>query len=203
MLRIFDELGKDRVSVDYSIYFGEMDLTDEEKEERTELAKELEVLFLFLLMVYRKEQSSELKKILQDKYKDIAVAFVGTKEASSYIEEYSKQIIEDTIRITNENIKDEYYTSWDRAIALAENESNVIGNYRQQLEAVKSGKKNKTWITMNDSKVRHTHKEVDSLTMPIFEPFRVGESKMMFPKDSSLGAEMKEIAGCRCIVKYS
>lgn len=201
MLRMFDELGEKRISMPYDKYFGEMELSDEEKEERTELAKELEVLFLFLFMAYKKEQVNEIKKILQDKYKDIATAFIGVEKASSYIEEYSKKIIDETIRITNENIDDPYYTSWDRAIAISENEANAIGNYRQQMEAVKSGKTKKTWLTMNDSKVRHTHKEVDSLTIPIFEAFRVGNSKMMFPKDSN--GEMKEIAGCRCVLKYS
>lgn len=201
MLSIFDELGKDRVSVDYSVYFDEMDLTDEEKEERKELAKEFEVLFLFLFMAYAREQSSKVKKILQDKYKDIATAFIGAEKASSYIEEYTKQIIEDTIRVTNENIDDPYYTSWDRAMFIAENEANSIANYRQQLEAVKSGKKYKIWITMNDKKVRHTHKEIDSLRIPIFEAFQVGDSKMMFPKDSN--GEAKETVNCRCVLEYS
>lgn len=201
---MFEELGGERISIPYGEYFGEMELSEEEKEERTELAKEFEVLFLFLLMAYKREQSNEVKKILQDKYKDIVTAFIGAEKASSYIEKYSKKIIDDIIRITNENINDPYYTSWDRAMAISENEANVIGNYRQQLQAVKDGKKNKTWITMNDNKVRHTHKEIDSLTIPIFEPFQVGDSKMMFPKDSeTYGAEMKEIAGCRCIVQYS
>lgn len=36
----------------------------------------------------------------------------------------------------------------------------------------------------------------------IFEPFEVGNSLMMFPKDHSLGAQVKEIAGCRCSLKY-
>lgn len=201
---MFEELGGERISIPYGEYFGEMELSDEEKEERTELAKELEVLFLFLFMSYKKERENEIKKILQDKYKDIATAFIGAEKESSYIEKYSKEIIEETIRVTNENIDDPYYTSWDRAIAISENEANVIGNYRQQLQAVKAGKKNKTWLTMNDNKVRHTHKEIDSLTIPIFEPFQVGDSKMMFPKDAeTYGAEMKEIAGCRCIVQYS
>lgn len=203
MLRIFDQLSGERISIPYDEYFGEMDLTDEEKKERIKLAKELEVLFLFLFMAYNKEQVNETKKILQDKYKDIATAFIGAEKVSSYIEEYAKKIIDETIRVTNENIDDPYYTSWDRAMAISENEANVIGNYRQQLQAIKSGKKNKTWLTMNDNKVRHTHKEIDSLTIPIFEPFQVGDSKMMFPKDSSLGANAKEIAGCRCIVQYS
>lgn len=201
MLRIFDELSEERISIPYEEYFGEMEISNEEKEERKELAKEFEVLFLFLFMAYAREQSSEVKKILQDKYEDIATAFIGTEKASSYIEEYAKQIIEDTIRVTNENIDDPYYTSWDRAMFIAENEANSIGNYRQQLEAVKSGKKYKTWLTMNDKKVRHTHKEIDSLKIPIFEAFQVGDSKMMFPKDSN--GEAKETVNCRCVLEYS
>lgn len=201
MLGIFDELSGDRISIPYEEYFGEMEISNEEKEKRKELAKEFEVLLLFLFMAYAKERSSEVKKILQDKYKDIATAFIGAEKASSYIEEYAKQIIEDTIRVTNENINDPYYTSWDRAMFIAENEANSIGNYRQQLEAVKSGKKYKTWLTMNDKKVRHTHKEIDSLKIPIFETFQVGDSKMMFPKDSN--GEAKEIIGCRCVLEYS
>lgn len=201
MLSIFDALSGEKISIPYEEYFGEMDLTDGEKEERIKLAKEFEVLFLFLLMNYKKEQSNEVKKMLQDKYKDIATAFIDAEKPSSYIEEYSKQIIEDTIRVTNDNIDDPYYTSWDRAMFIAENEANGIGNYRQQLEAVKSGKKYKTWLTMKDKKVRHTHKEIDNLKIPIFEAFQVGNSKMMFPKDSN--GEAKEIIGCRCVLEYS
>lgn len=201
MLSIFDKLSGDRVSIDFEEYFGEMLLPKEEKEERKALAKELEVLFLFMLMDYKKEEIEKLKPVLQEKYKDIAMAFIGAEKESSYIAEYSKQIIDETIRATNENIDDPYYTSWDRAMFIAENEANSIGNYRQQMQAVRSGKKYKTWLTMNDDKVRHTHKEIDSLKIPIFEAFQVGDSKMMFPKDTN--GEAKEIIGCRCVLEYS
>lgn len=201
LLRIFDELNGDRISIPYEEYFGEMEISDKEKEERKELAKEFEILFLFLLMAYKKEQSDEIIRILQEKYKEISILFIGTEKASSYIEEYSKQIIEDTIRVTNENIKDPYYTSWDRAMFIAENEANSIANYRQQLEAIKSGKKYKTWVTMRDKKVRHTHEKIDSLRIPIFEAFQVGNSRMMFPKDSN--GEAKETINCRCVLEYS
>lgn len=201
MLSIFDKLSGDRISIDFEEYFGEMLLSEEEKEERKALAKELEVLFLFMLMDYRKEEIEKVKPVLQEKYKDIAMAFLGTEKESSYIAECSKRIIDETIRATNENIDDPYYTSWDRAMFIAENEANAIGNYRQQMQAVKSGKKYKTWLTMNDNKVRHTHKEIDSLKVPIFEAFQVGDSKMMFPKDTNGSAE--ETVNCRCVLEYS
>lgn len=201
MLSIFDKLSGDRISIDFEEYFGEMLLPEEEKEERKALAKELEVLFLFMLMDYRKEEIEKVKPVLQEKYKDIAMAFLSTEKEFSYIVEYSKHIIDETIRATNENIDDPYYTSWDRAMFIAENEANAIGNYRQQMQAIKSGKKYKTWLTMNDDKVRHTHKEIDSLKIPIFEAFQVGDSRMMFPKDTNGSAE--ETVNCRCVLEYS
>lgn len=190
-------------SIPFKDYFSEMDLTDEEKKDRIKLAEEFKILFLFLFLHYKKEQSKELASMLQMKYKDISMAFLGKDKATAYIEEYSKQLIEEIVRVTNENLKDPYYTSADRATFIAENEANAIGGYRQHIEAIKSGKKYKTWITMNDKKVRHTHREVDNLKIPIFEPFQVGKSEMMFPTDQSLGAKLEEIVGCRCVLEYS
>lgn len=196
-----DEINIIGRSMPYEDYFGDMDLTEKEKKERTELAEKFEILFLFLFLAYTKEQSQDLSSVLQAKYKDISTEFIGKEKPTTYIEEYSKQIIDDVIRATNDNIDDPYYTSNDRAMYIAENEANAIANYRQQIEAVKSGKKYKTWLTMNDEKVRHTHKEIDSLKIPIFEAFQVGNSKMMFPKDSNGNPE--ETVNCRCVLEYS
>lgn len=188
-------------SIPYEEYFREMNLTEEEKKKRIELAKRFELLFLFLFLGYKKDQSADLKTVLQCKYKEIATEFIDKEKPTTYIEEYSKQIVDEVIKATNDNIKDPYYTSDDRAMYIAENEANAIANYKQQIEAVKSGKKYKTWLTMNDKKVRHTHQEIDSLKIPIFEAFQVGDSKMMFPKDSIGSAE--ETINCRCILEYS
>ena len=104
--------------------------------------------------------------------------------------------------------KSEMYLTFDarigkkRAKNVAANEANAVGNYRLQTEMVKQGYKTKEWRSKEDSHVRPTHADVDRKRIDIFEPFEVGNSLMMFPKDHSLGAQVKEIAGCRCSLKY-
>jgi len=56
----------------------------------------------------------------------------------------------------------------------------------------------KTWVTMGDKKVRPTHNVANFQTIPENEAFVVGGFRLMFPGDSSLGAPLKETAGCRC-----
>ena len=55
---------------------------------------------------------------------------------------------------------------------------------------------------MKDKLVRKTHRQVDDEVKGIRELFHVGESLMLFPKDTSQGASIKEIIGCRCSVEY-
>lgn len=55
----FDELNQlsqldklKRKSMDYEEYFGEMDLEEEEKEERISLAEKMEIIFLFFVFAH-------------------------------------------------------------------------------------------------------------------------------------------------------
>ena len=62
----------------------------------------------------------------------------------------------------------------------------------------------KEWETVGDENVSETHLEAESQgPIPVDEPFQVGNSLMMFPSDESLGAEYKEIVGCRCSAVYN
>lgn len=56
----------------------------------------------------------------------------------------------------------------------------------------------KVWNNVGDEKVRDTHIIAGGQTVPIGEPFTVGGFQLMVPGDTSLGAPMKEVAGCRC-----
>lgn len=64
----------------------------------------------------------------------------------------------------------------------------------------------KSWISLRDKRVRHTHVEADrvysSAAIPVNEAFIVGSSRMMYPGDTSLGAPIREIAHCRCSAQY-
>lgn len=209
-MRKFDELNtidkktnRTTKSIDYEQYFGEMDLSDAEKEKRIELAKKIEIVFLYYFLLFAEDNEIDFENTIYEKIVQIANEYTGQKQTSAYIDEYARDLASNVIRATIENTDDEYYTSTDRAKFVAENEANNIGNYAMQIQAVKDGKTQKTWITKKDNKVRHTHIDVDDTTIGIFEPFTVGNSQMMFPKDISLNADDKEIVNCRCTVYYS
>ena len=203
-MRIFDQLNipTDEL-LDYEEYFGDMDLSDKEKEKRIALARQVEVLFLYFFLLYSEQKSVDFVQMIQEKYISIAMEFLSLKSVPAYIEGYARKLSEEIVRVTIEHDGEEFYTSTERGMLISANEANTLGNYGQQLQAIKDGKLYKTWVTEKDKRVRHTHRAVDEKKISIFEPFEVGNSLMMFAKDSSLGADMKEIAGCRCVVKYS
>lgn len=204
-MRIFDQLNMPTDEVfDYEDYFGNMDLSDEEKEKRIALAKEFEVLFLYFFLAFSEQQSIDFVQMIREKYITIAMEFLSLKSISAYIDGYANKMAEEIVRVTIEHNDEEFYTSTERGMLISANEANTLGNYGQQIQAIKDGKLYKTWVTEKDRKVRHTHRAVDEKKISIFEPFEVGNSLMMFPKDmETYGADMKEIANCRCVVKYS
>lgn len=61
----------------------------------------------------------------------------------------------------------------------------------------------KTWITVGDERVRHSHRPMNRQRQPVGEPFISGRGRLLnFPGDMSLGAGYDETAGCRCHAEY-
>lgn len=56
----------------------------------------------------------------------------------------------------------------------------------------------KEWWTVGDDRVREAHLAADGQTVQVGEPYTVGGEKLMQPKDTSLGASLGNVAGCRC-----
>lgn len=57
----------------------------------------------------------------------------------------------------------------------------------------------KVWISERDPNVRHDHREADGKrVIGIKTPFQVGESQLLYPHDTSLGAGPDQIINCRC-----
>ena len=204
----FDDLNdtdQKKLSVDYETYFGEMDLTDEEKEKRKKFAEELEkeLLFFFALYMIAKEIDYQdmqyVKNQLEQRYRQVVER---NMEIDEHLENHISDFAQEIFEVTQNHLDDEWYTSGDRAVLTAENETNSVANYNDYRKAKKAGKKSKTWVTMNDKAVRHTHRVLDYKTIPINGVFLVGDSEMLFPKDETFGASMKETAGCRCVIKY-
>lgn len=199
----FDKLNN--LSMDYSKYFGEMALTDEQKKQRIAFSKQMEDVMLFLFELldvmadFGNKDEEYVKKEIATRYLSVLMAYTVIDD---FFKMYADYFAEETLRTTLENIDSEWITSNDRAKLIAENEANTSLNRVDYINAVASGKTRKQWITMKDYRVRKTHQEIDNKVLPIDGVFIVGDSMMYFPKDTSLGADMEEIANCRCSVKY-
>lgn len=202
----FDELNNPKSrAIPYEQYFGEMELTEEQKEERIKASKRIEdmMLFLFSLLSVMKEYSYENLEFVvsqvKNQYSDIlSVSMEMDEYLNGYVNDFSVQIVE----TTQNHMDDEWYLSDDRAMFVAENEANTTFNYLEYKKAVESGKTKKRWITMRDRHVRHTHQLVEGKTIGINDVFLVGDSEMFYPKDTTFGASAREIVNCRCSIKY-
>lgn len=212
----YDELNirpDNRRSEPYKEYFSKMLISDKEKQERIAFSEQMEEVILYILaLIETTIESGETKREyiktqFYDKYLDVIASYMLI---DTYIKQYAnditKQIIDTTFeRLSSEDksITDDYYLSNDRAMFISECEANSILNYRQYSNAVKAGKTKKKWVDVGDKRERNTHLEVGGTTLPIDEPFSVGDSLLQFPKDTSLGASADEIVNCRCSIQYS
>lgn len=212
----YDELNirpDNRRSEPYKEYFSKMLISDKEKQERIAFSEQMEEVILYILaLIETTIESGETKREyiktqFYDKYLDVIASYMLI---DTYIKQYANDITKQIIDITFErlssedkSITDDYCLSNDRAMFISECEANSILNYRQYSKAVKSGKTKKKWIDVGDKRERKTHLEVGGTTLPIGEPFSVGDSLIQFPKDTSLGASADEIVNCRCSIQYS
>jgi len=60
----------------------------------------------------------------------------------------------------------------------------------------------RVWLSSMDDRVRDSHSFMDGTTVKEDEPFNVEGSEMMFPGDSSMGADSAEIINCRCVETF-
>lgn len=202
----FDEmnrLGKARRSMSFDDYFDVMDLEQKDIDRRKKLANELfDILLFFFTEIENDEQfdpmsySAELTAKFLYALNDSEIE----EDGDAYKRVYD--VVDEILIKILENPDDDWYTSEDRAMFDAENESQTTFNLDDNKKAHDSGKNMKEWCTMRDERVRGTHVEADYSVKQIDEPFIVGGYEMMFPKDSSLGAGPEEIINCRCTVRY-
>ena len=191
-------------------YFEDMQISEEQKQKRIRLANLLlaDVLFLFALSKGNNDKQY-LVKSFQNRYTESVKSVAQQdKELSRYIRKVCENIVDTTLNNTKKSgdltnrVGDEYMTSIDRAMNIAENEANSILNNDEYRSAIKNGCTKKKWISFGDERVRTDHADVDGEVVDIYKPFHVGGYLMMFPKDDSLGAGLEEIVNCRCSVEY-
>ena len=204
-----NELGYNIEVEDITEYFSKMDLTDEQKEEREKLADKLNnylLIFLNLIAVqieYSKFNREYLITTLENEFsKIVAETVVLDDYLKRYINHFSNNYVDTTYIHLMKDAETEWWTSPERALFTAENESNGVLNYSDYLKAIDNGYTKKKWRTEKDNRVRKTHRPLDDKIIDIKKPFQVGNSLMLFPKDKTYFASDREIFNCRCSIKY-
>lgn len=198
--RIQKELDELAISLEIIKYFDEMDLPEEEIELRTKVASEFQHFFrnLFLIMATGEVIRESYIEDIRNEYIRICDKY-GLTPNMSHIDRFAETIVDNTLQ----NINSDYYTSVERSITIAETETNNSANYDELQDMIAEGKTQKTWVTMQDNKVRETHMAIDGMTIGIDDLFEVGDALMRFPCDEEMAYDSpQEICGCRCSVSY-
>lgn len=190
--------------IDLSEWFDEMDIPEADKRKRLELSEKIydvfEWLFMMVLLTDTLNDVLDYDSLVEgvrrrlEDIVDIDIEYVA-KHLESAIYEY--------VSVTLDHRDDDYYLSPQRASEIAADEAHTIETYGELEEAEESGYLYKVWKTMRDRKVRHTHAVLDDKKIPIDELFTVGNHKMICPKDTTNGADLREVAGCRCWLEYA
>ena len=190
----FDELNRLRR------FFSSMEISEGEKEKRVSLGKLLYDAFFYIFLMMKTEAKVK-GKIEKEYYKQsLDNRIRDALKDLPYDEAYIPKLTDDVIETTARHLDDEYYFSKERALLVAQNESNTVYNSFDYQTAKKSGKKYKTWKAEIDNRTRLWHEEVDGVKIPIDEMFQVGEDLMRFPHDYTASPE--NIINCRCTCIY-
>lgn len=194
-------------SMPFKQFFGEMDLSQEQKDVREDTAKKIEKFMrdALIAMYYMTqnvifdygEAEEAISKPYNDLLKELAIPLTAFFTMSHVI-----SVTTEIISATLNHPDDPYFYSNDRAKLIAENESNSIWNDSQYQDAILTGKTRKEWRAILDSRTRATHVIANGQVVPIDQPFEVGDSFLQFPRDTSLGAQIDEIANCRCTALF-
>lgn len=187
-------------------FFEEMELPREEIEGRINLAYLLYPIFIYLFFVCGSAsvevaiEYAELYEIVQRRYTDAIRQYNEDLAEDERIKERIAMVSQEIVNTTIDNLGDSYFTSQERARLIAENETNSVANYEREQNAIKQGYTMKTWVSMQDERVRKDHATVDGTTIAINDYFDVGSDRMLYPGD--LSASPEQTINCRCVCEY-
>lgn len=186
-------------------FYEVMDISEEQKEERRNLANELFNVFLFLFALMGLSRDNGYVNLdymsleFELRFAPIVKSYA---RADEYMNRYIRKVTDDVVDTTYRHADEEYFLSDDRALGIALNESNSVLNYEELAEAVENGMNVKVWHTMKDRRVRDTHRPLEGMRIGIAEFFPVGDSLLLFPRDEENCENMADIANCRCSLSF-
>ena len=194
-------LKQEELNILFQDYYKVMDgLEPERVQKRIDMANELyDVVMLYYLLLDNAESQAVLESQLANEMYSVVAKYGDIDDYTiDLVDGYAKDIVK-----TNAKHPDnEYYTSDDRAVNIAQDLGNSFENYFEYVDAVKNNK-SKTWFTQNDPKVRATHEPLNGQKKNMDETFTVGGYPMRFPKDTYYGASADEVVNCRCFLKFN
>lgn len=206
--RLYEESHRDSLrSMPFDRFFGEMDLSQEQKDKRKKTAREIQQFMLLAIMsMYNMMEAggydfSDASRIITQRYNDL-LDELGLSLTAFFVASHVESTAAEIVSATLNHPDDPYFFSTDRARLIAENEANSIYNDAQFQDAILTGKTRKGWRAIIDSRTRGTHVIANGTEIPIDQPFEVGESLLMFPRDVSLSPDPSEIVNCRCTAYY-
>ena len=208
------------------LFFSEMDLPTKEKYMRLKMANDFEIrIKKFIQKQAEVAQNKKLSKAeilfalglftvplikqyraFSSRYYESYVSLISQKSrgnfnADNWIKQHSVDFSNWIQETTAENFDKDFVYSDQRINDIAKTETNSLCELATLDGYYREGYKKKQWVSFIDKKTRDSHKVANGQIVPLDEPFSVGNSLLMFPQDSSLGASAKEIVNCRCIMR--
>lgn len=189
-------------------FYGQMKISEEQKRVRKMVAGAIRdaILFLFVLVLSGGDRDYDyLLSVFMGEYWEAIKGYMPDDTyAKAYLETAPREILETTLNHLDltDTGAGEFYISDERATISAMNEANTVVGYAEYADNVKQGKKYKVWETMKDTKVRESHRELEGVAIPIDDYFYVGNSMLQFPRDVVNCTDIRDIAGCRCVLSY-
>ena len=210
----FDELNKlyarekdgDLRSMPFEQFFGEMGISQEQKDKRIDTAEDVKVFMLIALqeMYYEMHEDAygeyNPSETIRSGYRSL-LDRLAIPLTAMFAALHADELAAEIVSATMNHPDDPYFFSEDRATLIAENEANSIWNDSEFQNAILTGKKHKTWVAIKDKRTRETHRAVDGTTLRIDEYFSVGEAMLLYPRMSCEYPE--EVVNCRCTLIYS
>ena len=184
-------------------YFDPMQITEAQKNKRIEAAEEIfDAVLLFLMWCENapeRVQEENTQRSFENMYKEVIFQY---SEPDDYFDMYVPLFIANLVQTTLDHQGEEYFYSVERAAFNACNESNTLFNHIDIENAKLLGYSRKTWVAEVDNRTRADHLEMNGWTVPIDDWFVFEDCMMLFPHDYIHGT-MKQLANCRCSLKFS
>ena len=184
-------------------YYDVMEIPKEDKRKRVDLGLGLFDIFLYILLYIKTDIRLGNPESVDDYVEtlDYRIRDILNEKDIPYDEEYIPKLSRDIVETSLRHPDDKYYFSEDRALLIAQNESNTVYNSIDFKTAKAQGKKYKTWLAIEDERTREAHAIVDTTRIPIDEMFSVGNDHMLFPHDFINGSP-ENLINCRCSCLY-